>query len=73
MLYRLAQIGLSLIGIIVALIPTLIYLWTRVLISPEGFWQELMLLAISVLFLGGIQLLFIVFLLGWLCFVWESR
>ena len=39
----------------VALVPTWIYLGVKFLMSPEGFWQNLILLILGLYFLGFCQ------------------
>jgi len=60
----LIKIGFALLTIGLTFIPTWIYLLTRTLFQPEGFWQELILMGLGLYFLMGIQLILIV-----VCFV----
>lgn len=70
----LARLKWSIIVIIIAPIPTLIYLAVRFLLSPEGYWQEIILLGIGVWVLGFIQIILIIILLVALYYIWiESR
>ena len=59
----LQKIGWTLAGIAIAGIPTWVYLLVRLLLSPEGFWQEAALGGCGIYFGGSVQ----VILLGILC------
>lgn len=45
----------------VSLIPTWLYLLTRALIDPFGFWEEIALFALFIIILGWVQFLLAVF------------
>ena len=45
---------------LVALLPIWFFLITRYLMSPEGFWQNLLLFGVAGLFLWGIQVIFVI-------------
>ena len=50
---------------ILMFIPTYLYLSIRWLINPADFWQEIATLFVCVLFLGWLQVIFLIFgLLG---------
>lgn len=68
----LAKIFASLIALLVALIPFWIWLICRAALSPEGFWQNLVVFGLGAWFLGGIQIILLIILL-WFLFavVWE--
>jgi len=55
-----AKVKWSLITAILMLIPTEAYCLARFILSPEGFWQEVILLGIGVWVLGILQVLFVV-------------
>ena len=68
----LIKIGVSLISVVVAGIPTWIWLLARTLLEPEGFWQEVVVLGLGVWVLGGLQIFALIFLVWWLfVVVWE--
>lgn len=46
--------------IIITLIPLCLWLGVRALLSPEGFWPELIITGLGFYFLGVIQLVLIV-------------
>ncbi len=52
----------SLLVLVVALIPTWLYLGIRFLMEPDGFWQEMAVAGCGLLFLGGVQ--FILAIIG---------
>ena len=54
----LIQIG----AIIVALIPLWVYLGVRAFLSPDGFWQELIVLGLGAWVLGIVQVILIILL-----------
>ena len=51
-------------------VPTWIFLLIRMLMSPEGYWQELALGIVGLWVLGGFQLLALIILLIVLAGVW---
>ncbi len=68
----LIKIGISLISVVVAGVPTWIWLLARTLLEPEGFWQEVVVLGLGVWVLGGLQILALIFLIWWLvAVVWD--
>ena len=66
------QIVLSVIGAAVALIPTWLYMLAKALLTPEGFWQNLLLLGVGIWALDGLQILLLCGLVYWLYFVWTD-
>ena len=59
--YRVSiQIVFSVVGTVVALIPTGLYLLAKALLTPEGFWQNLLLLGVGIWALGGLQIILLV-------------
>ncbi len=52
-------------------IPLWIWLGTRSLANPEGFWQEIAIGALGLLFLGGLQLIGLVFFVSLLMLIWK--
>ncbi len=46
---------------VIALIPIWIYIISRILIVPVGFWQELALFSIFAVLLGWVQVIFLIF------------
>lgn len=53
------------ITLAIALLPAWTYLLIKFFLSPQGFWQNVFLLGISVWVLGGLQ---VVILILWLIF-----
>lgn len=68
----LIQIALSIAGIVIAFIPTGLYLLARYLLAPEGFWQNLLLLGVGAWLLGGLQIMLLIGLVYWLYLVWTD-
>jgi hypothetical protein len=64
------RIGLQALFIIVGLLPLTIFLVTREIASPEGFWQNFFLFGAGLYFLGFIQLVLLVFALGLSIALW---
>ena len=57
---------------VVALIPVWLYIGSRILLSPEGFWQELILGVVAAVILGSIQVVcIIVYVLMLVNVVWD--
>jgi len=67
---RLAQVGLSIVGAVVAFIPVELYWLANYFLEPTGFWQQLLLGVIVLYFLGGIQIFLLGLLVYWLYMVW---
>lgn len=64
----------SLLVLVVALIPTWLYLGIRFLMEPTGFWQEMAVAGCGLVFLGGVQLiLLVVAIAAWLAIWTEGR
>ncbi len=61
---------LSIGAVIIALIPFWFYLLMRFALSPTGFWQNFFLLGLGIWLLGGIQILFLIILIIFLCSLW---
>ena len=55
-----AKVAAILISFIIALIPTLLYMSLKFMLSPHGFWQNILLLGVSFYFLGAIQVICLV-------------
>ena len=53
----------TIIGFVVALIPTWFYILAKVLLAPQGFWQNFLLLGVGLFFLGGLQLVLVIIFL----------
>ena len=66
----LIKLGISSLATLVALIPFWIFLGIKAVASPEGFWQNTVLLGIGVYFLGGIQFFLLALLAIYLSFLW---
>ncbi len=62
---------ITLSSLLVALIPTWLYILARVVFSPEGFWQQLVLGTVFIFLLGGFQLTLLILFIVWLTAVWD--
>lgn len=60
----LVKLGISLIALVLALIPFWIYLASRHLFAPKGFWQNLVLAGLGLWLGGGIQIVFLITLIA---------
>lgn len=59
---------------LVTFIPVWVYVGARILLQPEGFWQELALGAVGIFALAGLQVMFLIgaFFAGiWLYTEWD--
>jgi hypothetical protein len=68
----LVKLLLSTLATVIALIPLWIYWGSYHFLSPEGFWQKLLVFGFGVYILGAIQLMFLVFLIGVLFLIWTE-
>jgi hypothetical protein len=64
------KLVLTLVGVLIAGIPTWLYLIMSSLLDPEGFWQKLVVMGLGLYVLGGIQFFLGIALLVWLYHVW---
>ena len=62
----------SKIAVLIAFIPTWIYIAARLLLSPDGFWQNFVLTGVAIYLLGGIQLILLCILIYFLVNLWEK-
>ncbi len=62
----------SLLVAVIGLIPVWLYLIARMLLTPNGFWQELVLAGISLWVLGSIQVILFIGLLILLFAIWNE-
>lgn len=62
--------GITLVSLVVAAIPLWIWLAAHNMLEPNGFWQEIVVLGLGVWILGGLQIIFVFFLLVWLVALW---
>lgn len=56
----LVKIGIAFVSLVVMLIPTWVWLAIYKFASPEGFWQNLVLVGAGIWVFGGIQLFFLI-------------
>ncbi len=68
----LGKILWSLVVLVVGLVPVWIYLIVRLLLTPNGFWQELVLVGLGVWVLGSIQVILFIVLLILLFAIWNE-
>ena len=64
---------MGLVVTLVCLLPTWVYVLARLCLSPEGFWQEAILLGGGVYFLGVAQLILAVLMVWLLYELWYRR
>lgn len=62
----------SLLVIAIGLIPVWIYLIARLLLTPNGFWQELVLVGFGVWVLGFLQLVLVIIIIGLVFLIWRD-
>ena len=62
----------SFLTAIIALIPTLFLIAAYLLLSPEGFWQNFILLGAGVYVLGSVQFFLAIVWAVVLIFTWKS-
>ncbi|MEK7072546.1 MAG: hypothetical protein AAB969_03175 [Patescibacteria group bacterium] len=64
--------GISLTILAVALIPTWLYLLARFLLNPESGLVEVLLLGISLYFMGALQLIALIIGLTVIVIIWKE-
>ena len=69
---NLVKFYFSSIAVVLVHMPIWIYLLVKYLLSPEGFWQNLVLLGLGVWLLGIIQVALWVILLFLLIGIWAD-
>jgi uncharacterized membrane protein len=69
----LVRIGTGLLAITICLVPTWIYLLARLLLSPNGFWQEFVVFGLGVYLLGFAQFLLALILIWFLWHLWIKK
>lgn len=69
----LIKIGVTLVTLAFALIPFLGYLLARLLLSPVGFWQNLVLAGLGLWVLGFVQIILLVVWAGFNYFCWTDE
>lgn len=57
---------------VIALFPTWVYLLFRYVLNPVGFWQKVVTLALGLIFLGTLQIIFLVGLVFCLYIIWSK-
>lgn len=67
-----ARIIVSALSTVVLLIPFWIWLGAWLLMTPEGFWQKMVLVGFGAWFLGGLQVILLGVLIGVLIMIWDS-
>lgn len=61
---------MSVVGLLIAGLPTWFFLGLRSMAAPEGFWQELVFTGLGLWFLGGLQFVFFVIYIALMVSVW---
>ena len=62
----------SLVAFVVCFIPVWVYLLARLVFSPTGFWQNLVLFGLGIWILGGIQFLLFIGFIIWMFSIWGN-
>lgn len=70
MRYKPFKIIASLTVILLALIPTWIYLLAKLILSPQGFWQGMAVFALGVITLGELQIVLLIIMVILLLAIW---
>jgi hypothetical protein len=58
------RVGLQTTAVLIAFIPTWLFLLVKAILSPVGFWQQLLVYGAGAYFLGVIQVILCVILLA---------
>ncbi len=58
------KILLILVGGLIALLPTWVYLLIQHIANPQGFWQHLVMVGLGLWVLGGIQFVLLLLWIG---------
>lgn len=66
------KIILTVISVIVGFIPMIFYFVLANLLSPDGFWQKLLVYGGGIWLLGGLQIIFLILLVSFLVIIWEK-
>ena len=57
--------GMVIVGIsVLCFLPAIIWVLAYLLLSPEGFWQKAFVFGLGVWFLGGLQVVGLIFFIG---------
>jgi hypothetical protein len=70
MMNFLAKLIISIVAFLLTLVPVWLYLLIRHLFSPEGFWQNFVLMALMILSLWPIQIFLLIVFLKCLTIIW---
>jgi len=57
----LSNLVFTVISLVIALLPFWVYLLMKYFLNPQGFLQNIFLIGVSMWFLGGLQLIFLIF------------
>lgn len=68
-----SKLGISLISLPIAFLPSILFLFLWWLLGPASFWENLALLIVGLSFLGLIQLILLVIFIVWMWIVWTTR
>lgn len=67
------KVGLSLVTFVLSNIPIYIFLLVKHFLSPNGFWQKLILFGFGVWALGGIQIIFWIFAVVFIYYILKEE
>lgn len=51
---------LTIIGFVIAILPTLFWLFVKSVLAPDGFWQQFAVYGLGLFFLGGLQVVMLI-------------
>jgi len=66
------KIGISILSLVFLLLPFWLYLMFRYTMTPEGFWQNFILICGTIYMLGGLQIILMVVWLWFLVILWRD-
>lgn len=67
----LLKTGATLLTIIVCLFPVELYLSLDSILSPTGFWQNIITMGIGLYFLFGLQIFLLIIMIKVILIIWE--
>ena len=63
---------LNIFILVLALIPTWVFLLVKNLLNPEGFWQKAFVYGFGIYFLGSLQFVCIFMYIAWLLYSYDK-
>lgn len=68
----LMKLLLSLVAVLVAISPTLFMFLIASYLEPNGFWQKMFLFGVGFYFIGSLQIVMLILLIGASVMIWSD-